>query len=247
MLRTITRLIANRQKSVKSAIAAVACLAVLLAAFAPLPAAASENKELPDLNRKGSITVTFTYYDETTGKTYPVSNGNSVALFKVADVVSEDGGFKFVPDSRFSSIGEIPETDEELNSANLELAEKLAKIAAPYDYDESPAEMNADGVVSFPDLEVGLYLVLQAKQGTGDNKFTIAPFLVSIPFRNPDGSLIYDVDASTKPIGIAKEKTPPPPPPPSIPQTGQLWWPVPVLGALGVALLVAGIIIKRRN
>ena len=136
MLRTITRLIANRRKSVKSAIAAVACLAVLLAAFAPLPAAASENKELPDLNRKGSITVTFTYYDETTGKTYPVSNGNSVALFKVADVVSEDGGFKFVPDSRFSSIGEIPETDEELNSANLELEDGTCEETDP---DEIPA------------------------------------------------------------------------------------------------------------
>ena len=37
-------------------------------------------------------------------------------------------------------------------------------------------------------------------------------------------------------------KTPPPttPPPPSIPQTGQLWWPVPVLMLVGVGLLAMG-------
>ena len=66
-----------------------------------------------------------------------------------------------------------------------------------------PVEMDSDGTASFSDLEVGLYLVMQAKQGTGDSNFVIAPFLVSIPYRNPDGSLTYDVNAQTKPIGIA--------------------------------------------
>lgn len=33
---------------------------------------------------------------------------------------------------------------------------------------------------------------------------------------------------------------PPPPPPPDLPQTGQLWWPVPILLALGVCSLMLG-------
>ena len=33
---------------------------------------------------------------------------------------------------------------------------------------------------------------------------------------------------------------PPPPPPPDLPPTGQLWWPVPVLLALGICSLALG-------
>lgn len=44
-------------------------------------------------------------------------------------------------------------------------------------------------------------------------------------------------------------KTPPPPTPtpPPIPQTGQLWWPVPVLALLGVTLLAAGLLWRRED
>ena len=38
---------------------------------------------------------------------------------------------------------------------------------------------------------------------------------------------------------------PPPPPPPDIPQTGHLWWPIPLLAVLGIALLTAGMARKR--
>lgn len=40
---------------------------------------------------------------------------------------------------------------------------------------------------------------------------------------------------------------PPPPPPPDIPQTGQLWWPVPVLAVAGLMLFVVGFVRNRRN
>ena len=36
-------------------------------------------------------------------------------------------------------------------------------------------------------------------------------------------------------------------PPPSIPQTGQLWWPIAVLGVVGLALIVFGVVRRRRN
>ena len=42
------------------------------------------------------------------------------------------------------------------------------------------------------------------------------------------------------------DSTPPTPTPPKLPQTGQLWWPVPILLILGVALIIVGVA-KRRG
>lgn len=41
--------------------------------------------------------------------------------------------------------------------------------------------------------------------------------------------------------------TPPPITPPELPQTGQLWWPVPVLITGGLCLIVVGLVSRRRN
>ena len=227
------------------------CLALFLAWTCPLAAAAADPDEFPDLDRPGSITATFTYYDKDSGKTQPVAGGNSVGLYKVADVVI-DNGFRFAVDPRFEAAGEIPATSEELDSVNSELAAKMAKIAAGSGFDIQPVEMDAGGTVSFKDLEVGLYLVMQDKQGTGDNQFEIAPFLVSIPYHNPDGTWNYDVNAQSKPITVTwiPPESPDEPVKPDkhgkIPQTGQLWWPVPLLGAAGAVFIIAGAVIKRR-
>ena len=36
-------------------------------------------------------------------------------------------------------------------------------------------------------------------------------------------------------------------PPPRLPQTGQTWWPVPVLCAMGAASFAAGLLLTRRK
>ena len=234
----------NRIKGIAKA--ALALSMSLVMPLASIPVSAAESKEMLDPDRTGSISITFTYYDETAKTTKPVTGGNSVGLYKVADVVVENG-FKFVTDERFASVGEIPDTDAALDSANLDLAQKMTAIAKKYDFVVQPSEMDAEGKVTFEGLEVGLYLVVQDAQGKGDNKLTINPFLITIPQKNPDGSLIYDVDAVAKPLGVAKEEVPPPPPPHNIPQTGQLWWPVMLLGGLGVLVLCFGMIRKNRN
>ena len=235
----------NRIKGIAKA--ALALSLGLVMPLTSLPAAASENHEMLDPDRIGSMSITFTYYDEETKTTRPVTGGNSVGLYKVADVVV-DNGFKFVTDERFASAGEIPNTDEALDAANLDLAKKMAAIAENIAYDVQPKAMDAQGKVTFEGLEVGLYLVTQAARGEGDNKFYLTPFLITIPQKNPDGSLVYDVDAKSKPLGIGKEKVPTPPTPPRrLPQTGQLWWPVIALGGLGVLMLCFGMIRKSRN
>ena len=229
----------------KAVLALSMCLVMPLTA---IPATAAGN-EFPDLDRTGSISITYKYYNENTGKTEPVSGGNSVGLFKVADVII-DNGFKFKVDDRFASAGEIPETSEELDNVNVDLADAMAEIAMDYDFDIAPQETDANGRVSFEGLEVGLYLVMQAARGEGENKYYLSPFLITIPYRNADGTLSYDVKADSKPLGIYKEQVPPPPEPvphKRIPQTGQLWWPVAVLGAAGVLLLTAGFIRKMKR
>ena len=240
-----------KKNTVIRAAALALCLALFFAWTFPLAAAAADPDEFPDLDRPGSITATFTYYDKDSGKTLPVAGGNSVGLYKVADVVI-DNGFRFALDPRFESAGEIPATGEELDRVNAELADKMAKIAAGSDFDISPVEMDASGTVSFQDLEVGLYLVMQDKQGTGDNQFEIAPFLVSIPQHNPDGTWNYDVNAQSKPVTVtwippeSPDEPVKPDKPGKLPQTGQLWWPVLALSAAGTAFIIAGAVIKRR-
>lgn len=226
--------------------AALALSMSLLMPLTSIPVSAAESHEMLDPDRIGSISITFTYYDETAKTTKPVTGGNSVGLYKVADVIV-DNGFKFVTDERFAGAGTIPDTDEALDAANLDLAEKMAAIAKSYDFDVQPKAMDAQGTVSFDGLEVGLYLVMQDAQGTGDNKLTIAPFLITVPQRNPDGSFSYDVIAKAKPIGVAKEKVTPPPTPRRLPQTGQMWWPVMALGGLGVIVFCFGMIRKNRQ
>ena len=238
--------------TVKSAIALAFCLLLILPFPAPAAAFAAETGELPDPDRTGSFTATFKYYDESTGKTLPVAGGNSVGLYKVADVVV-DHGYQFVVDERFAAAGEIPATDEALDGANADLAAKMAAIASGLEFDESPQEMDAEGTVRFDGLSVGLYLVMQAKKGTGSDEFTIEPFLVSIPRRNPDGTLLYDVTGESKPINVAwnppREPDQPDKPkkPSKLPQTGQLWWPVMALGAAGALFVLAGAAAKRRK
>lgn len=239
----------NKIKGIAKAVLALSMSLVM--PLTSIPVSAAENQEKPDLDRLGSISITFTYYDKNTNTTKPVTGGNSVGLYKVADIVA-DNGYKFLADERFAGAGEIPDTDESLDAANLNLAKKMAAIAEGYAFDVPSVETDSQGRVSFGGLEVGLYLVKQDAQGTGDNRMVITPFLITIPQKNPDGSLIYDVDAAAKPIGVAKEEVPPPPPPPNppprrIPQTGQLWWPVMVLGGMGVLLICIGMIRKNRN
>ena len=119
---------------------------------------------MPDPDRTGSVSVTFAYYDENTEMTKPVTGGSSVGLYKVADVIA-DNGFKFVTVERFSEAGEIPQTDEALDAANIDLAQKMAAIAENYEFDIPSVKTDAQGKVSFGGLKAGLYLVVQDAQG----------------------------------------------------------------------------------
>lgn len=243
------RLSAEGAGIVRKALAAAVCLSMLIVSFVPLTAAAEGVSEMPDLNRKGSLSITFTYEGE------PISDGNKVGIFKVADVV-EDNGYKFVWREGFADVGAMPENLDEENAA---LSSKLVKIALDKKLTlfQNSKELDEKGNVTFSDLPVGLYLVVQTKRtettlsDKSKVKYTINPFLITIP-QNKDGKLVYDIATNPK-VSPEKDTTPPPkkpsptpPKPRRLPQTGQLWWPVMVLGAAGFLFVCVGLIRKNR-
>ena len=243
-----TKLFVKKSRIARAVITAAMCFAVMFASFAPLAASAEEVTEMPDLNRKGSLSITFTYE----GK--PISDGNKVGILKVADVV-EDNGYKYVWRADFAEVGEMPENLDDANAALSSKLERLAREKKLTLYRKSQ-ELDDNGTVTFNDLAPGLYLVIHTTKtqttlaDKSKVKYTINPFIISIP-QTANGKLLYDVATNPK-VSPEKDTTPPPkkptpPRPPRVPQTGQLWWPVMVFGAAGVLFVCAGLIRKNKQ
>ena len=215
-------------------------LALLLLLGLPLSAAAHA---VPDESRNGhcSITVSMTYKEKAVC-------GGKLALYKVGDVAENDGNYSFVPVEAIR--GDIPEFGD---IESPELAGKLAKLEkqlTPVTAD--PVTVGKDGTATFSNLTFGLYLVVQKTAASGYRK--IAPFLVSVPYLYRDE---YQYEVTSQPKTDLEQEVPTKPtspatPPPSsgggkLPQTGQLWWPVPVLTCGGLGCIVVGLLRRRRD
>ena len=184
--------------------------------------------DVPDVTRKGSVTVAMKDDGE------PVSGGSLTAC-KVADIVENNGNYSFALTEEFAQSGiDISDLTAE------DLAAKLADYAKNHSLDGIEREVGEDGTVKFAGLELGLYLFVQNK--TADGYAPVEPFLVSVPYYDGE-KYVYDVDASPK-VDLEKEletePTTEPTEPPDLPQTGQLNWPVPILAVAGMALIVIG-------
>ena len=216
-------------------------LALLLLLELPLSAAAHP---VPDAQKDGqcSITVTMTYR----GKAL---KGGTLALYKVGDVAEEDGNYSFVPVAAIrgdlAQFGDIQSPD--LAGKLSKLESKLTPVTA------LPQKVGEDGKVTFLNLPFGLYLVVQKTAPAGYGK--TEPFLVSLPYLY-EGEYQYDVASEPK-TDLEREAptqptSPPTKPTPSsgggkLPQTGQLWWPVPVLTCGGLGCIVVGLFRRRRD
>lgn len=186
----------------------------------------------------GSITVTLHEDSET-----PI-RGGTLTLYHVA-VPKKNGADEYYSFTPAFGIFE-DEILATLDSGSL--PKTLASHAKNTDVKPAGTQKTGkDGTVTFANLELGLYLVVQT--GNAPGYLPIDPFLVTIPYRTPDGKLLYDVDATPKsepgePIPEPPETTEPTTPPgggkPPLIQTGQLNWPVPVLAIVGMLLFAAG-------
>lgn len=193
--------------------------------------------EVPDISRRGSISITMTYDKN------PVSGG-MLTIYRVGAISEEDGNVYFVLTDEFSGSGA-----DLTDFSNSEAANRLAEYITEQKLTGTTEEIGNDGKAVFEDIVPGLYLLVQTKATEGYKP--AAPFLVSLPM-NENGMYVYDVDASPKVELTKPEPTPPEKPtpgteppsggntPPKLPQTGQLNWPIPVLTVLGLVLFLVG-------
>lgn len=200
--------------------------------------------EVPDLNRKGTIMITLRYGKNAVG-------GGNLILYRVGDIKEDNGNYSF------TLTGDFTLSDESLEKVeSAELAARLASYAKRTDAAGTEIEIDSKGRAAFTEREPGLYLLRQSKAAEGYER--LEPFLVSVPLLE-DGAYIYDVNASPK-VEPEKKKAKPEDSTkepgdsgkstetageggtdtPTLPRTGQLNWPVPVLAALGLCLFAAG-------
>ncbi len=184
--------------------------------------------DVPDLSRTGSITVRM-HKNET-----PVPGGTLTA-YRVGQIQQNDGNYVFVLTEAFAASGLSLEDPE---------AQALAAYAAQNGPTGTAQTVSAEGIAKFTQLELGLYLMIQTEPAPGYSP--VAPFLVSLPYTR-EGVYVYDVDAVPK-LELEPVPTEPIKPlEPTLPQTGQLNWPVPVLAVAGLTLLVLGIVLYGKG
>lgn len=184
--------------------------------------------DVPDMTRTGSIAITMRHGRETIG-------GGTLTMYRVGEIFEDDGNYGFRPAGDFTDCGE---SFEDLYSP--ELAQNLTDFALSNQFSGQTKEIGQDGTVRFSDLELGLYLIVQEQAAEGFSESS--PFLISVP-KQEAGAYIYEVDASPKVELIPAPTVPPTEPPPkepSLPQTGQLNWPIPVLAVTGSLLFIFG-------
>lgn len=204
---------------------------------------AASAHDVPDLDRTGKISVTM----KEDGKTVP---GGSLTLYRVGEVVENDGDYAFALVEELDNTGIVL---NDLQSASL--AEKLAEEVKDSKLTGTTQTIDGNGKAVFEDLELGLYLAVQNKAASGYEKAD--PFLVTLPMYDGE-AYQYEVDASPK-VQLEQAKDSPDDDDDNdndttggkrddrLPQTGQLNWPVPVLAMAGLFLLTVGVALRRKG
>ncbi|MBR6562403.1 MAG: hypothetical protein IKK70_00505 [Clostridia bacterium] len=193
---------------------------LLLALTLSLLAVGGVAAEQLELNKKGSISASFAcaHGFKSYGKT---------TLYHVADAVEDENGYKLVLTTDFKGSG-LSLDDVE----NPKTASTFERFARSRGLSGDTRDLE-NGSVTYDGLSAGLYLIVHKDD---DERITEAlPFFVSLP-RTEDGKYVYDVNAAPKVLVKHAEGELPP----SIPQTGQLKWPIPVLAFSGIIVFTVG-------
>lgn len=237
----------------KRLIALFLCLSALLATCAT----AAFGHEAPDFTKKGSITIQWKYQET-------VVPDGALRAYRIAAVKEDDGDFTFLPlagfgGKKFTADSLTPELAKELAG----MVKSTAAIAPT---------SSKDGVVTFEKLQLGLYLIVQTRSAAGYQD--ISPFLVSVPMWDTD-HYVYEINAKEKfQLKKTTDSTQKPDTDDknnssggtgggsssggtstggsssggnTLPQTGQLNWPIPVLLLGGTVLIVGGVALRRRE
>ena len=215
--------------------------------------------EAPDLSQIGSITVAMAY----DGRPVP---GGMLTLYRVGAVAEEDGTYRFVPTGDFIKCGAAlrdPESSELAESlAAYASANRLTGTEVEIGGDGTAAasglalglylvvqtgaaegyEAVAPFLVSVPMEENGsyVYAVDATPKLSTLTPVEPTPSTPAEPATPTPAEPTPPTPVEPTPTTPAPPTTPANPAGPTLPQTGQLNWPVPVLAALGLALFAAG-------
>lgn len=138
-----------------------------------------------DLSRTGSITVTI----RSSEGNHDLAGNVTLKIYKVADVYENEYNIDYVYTPDFADCGI---NLDDLSSEGL--ASHFAAYAAQYNI---AGRTESGNPVIFDNLTLGLYLIVQV--GMVEGYYPIAPFIVSIPMVNAEGTdLDYDVSADPK-------------------------------------------------
>lgn len=198
-----------------------------------------------DTDMKGSINVKFNSKGDR-------KVSGELTLIKVADIKENgDNDIEYVYTSEFSECRlEIGSNIDDTFVSNLKTYIEDNEING------YTKEIDSDGKITFTDLEIGMYFVMQTNT---DSYYKISPFVVTVP-EEIDGEIYYDVDATPKtevssveiptvpeetetPVETT-EKIPETTPEEKIPQTGLLVWPVVLLVLVGALMIGSGIMLQ---
>ena len=209
-------------------------LAALLLALLLLPMQAYAIDPI-DLDRSVELTVCYVRGDKALRdarfELYRVADTTAFAVFTAA------GDFKDYPGSMNGA--ETAEKWDALAQELLTYAEKnnIAPLMS--------GRTDADGKCVFTGLTPGLYLLAGQPMKVGRTTYSCNPAVVCLPGRETDAEeWNYQVSVYPKPDD---HTTTTPPDDPHLPQTGLLWWPVPILLCAGLCLTGIGTVRRRRT
>ena len=206
----------------------VVCCAFSITAYA---------HDVPDSTKTGTVSGTMVYNEEAVG-------GGTLTFYKAGDVTADDGNYSFTLTEAFAESGVSLD-----DLTDKTLATTLAAYVEGSGISGTTIDIASDGTWVAEGLELGLYLVVQ--NDAADGFEAITPFIVSVPVYDEETeSYVYDVSAEPKLSALTEAPTTAPEETTTqaattdtettLPQTGQLNWPVPLLAVIGLGLFLAG-------
>lgn len=199
--------------------------------------------------------------------------GDTYALVAVADAeTGDDGSLLYTTKPEFQAWDRdwAGLNASQWHDAALQL-QAAVQDALPQGTPTGTTDANGD--LTLRGLEPALYLVLRTGTAPGNERYHMDPLLVSVPLPE-DGRLTWAVTITPKFAGEGPGETPAPPaatpspapgaspaptaaptsapqptaaPGPTLPQTGQLNWPIPLLLVAGAALFMLGLALRRKQ
>lgn len=231
----------------KTALLAVAVVALALAALTALASspAKAQAAVAVDVDAPASLELSLASGGE-------AASDVAFSIYRVADVAFTG---ELTPVAPFAGYGVSFEDDTAEGWAAM--AQSLNElVSADGIAPNAKAVTDARGVASFSGLPVGLYLVTGETFRTDGASVVPAPFMICLPDLSDGDEWLYDVQAGVKSqiIPDASSDTSSggssssgKPSQGKLPQTGQLWWPVPVLLLTGAAFTALGAARLRRS